>query len=315
MTTVDSAPPIPTEPPAPQRQKRRKPAAADRFAEQCKPLPPVPGETPEERLERLDASLAYLTQCFQDEFEVREESTLLVDVITQVLLPFAAISAFVSLIYVRVVEWSSVHFPNFERVAAIVYLLLLACVLLLLVVAQKKRRPRIVVGMIDKVHAVVDQSVPERKETLTRNNYVNRWIYLWVVGAVTLFIPLTFIMLRSGAADHLGVRLVVDTANVCDGPTRIYLFRGSETCVEIQEEDAQSSESTSASAESALGLSPPVINPVDQASSPLEANIAEVRLDTTTSLAMAVLLLVVGIPASMALWWWRYHRVRDIDLM
>jgi hypothetical protein len=288
---------------------------AQRYAERCKPLPAVAGETTDERVERLDASLTYLSQCYQDELDVRNEGTLLVDVITRVLIPFAALSAAISLIYVRLVEWAATHYPDFERAAAIIYLALLALTLALLVIARRSGWPGWINGTIDLVEDRVTTSVPVRKETLTRNNFVNRWIYIWLVAGVLFFIPLTFIALRSGVADELGLRLVVDTSNVCDGSGRIRLFRGSSTCLDILEGKSPMDGQTELA--NAVGGEPDrtMIGPVGLADSALDAHIAEIRLDTTTTLALAVFLLVLGILVSMAIWWWQNRKLRNIDVM
>jgi hypothetical protein len=288
---------------------------AQRYAERCKPLPAVADETTDERVERLDASLTYLSQCYQDELDVRNEGTLLVDVITRVLIPFAALSAAISLIYVRLVEWAATHYPDFERAAAIIYLALLALTLALLVIARRSGWPGWINGTIDLVEDRVTTSVPVRKETLTRNNFVNRWIYIWLVGGVMFFIPLTFIALRSGVADELGLRLVVDTSNVCDGSGRIRLFRGSSTCLDILEGKSPMDGQTELA--NAVGGEPDrtMIGPVGLADSALDAHIAEIRLDTTTTLALAVFLLVLGILVSMAIWWWQNRKLRNIDVM
>jgi hypothetical protein len=288
---------------------------AQRYAERCKPLPAVADETTDERVERLDASLTYLSQCYQDELDVRNEGTLLVDVITRVLIPFAALSAAISLIYVRLVEWAATHYPDFERAAAIIYLALLALTLALLVIARRSGWPGWINGTIDLVEDRVTTSVPVRKETLTRNNFVNRWIYIWLVAGVLFFIPLTFIALRSGVADELGLRLVVDTSNVCDGSGRIRLFRGSSTCLDILEGKSPMDGETELA--NAVGGEPDrtMIGPVGLADSALDAHIAEIRLDTTTTLALAVFLLVLGILVSMAIWWWQNRKLRNIDVM
>lgn len=299
------------------RKRRGGPrlSKAQRYAEECKPLPAVAGETLEERVDRLDASIDYLAQCFQDEFEVRDEGNLLVDIITQVLLPFAALSTAASLLYVRLVEWSSTHFPNFERAAAGVYIALLFAILLLVLYSRWSGHFDWINALVDKGEDALGATVPERKETLTRNNYVNRWIFIWVIGAFALFIPLTFIVLRSDVADDLGVRLAIDTANICDGPGRVHLFKGSDTCVEIQEDNADSTESTHIENATGDAASNPVISPVEAAETPIDAHIAEIRLDTTTTLALAVLLLVGGVLVSMGLWWWRNRTEREIELL
>lgn len=296
-------------------RSRGQSSKAQRYAEQCQPLPAVDGESLDERVDRLDRSLEYLTQCFQDEFEVRDEGTLLVEIITRVLLPFAALSTAASLLYVRLVEWSSVHFPSFERVAAYAYLALLLLILAVLLFARRSGSLRSVNSVIDRFRRVFASSVPVRKETLTRNNLVNRWIYLWIVGAFTFFIPLTFIVLRSGVADDVGVRLVVDTANVCDGPGRVRIFTGSQTCVEIQEDHAPAPDDTDIQNATGAGAGSAMLGNVDVADTALEANIAEIRLDTTTTLALSVVVLIGGILAGMALWWRRNRRLRDIDLL
>ena len=314
MSTIERQPPPAPTSPARSRPRRRS-AKTQRFAERCTPLPAIDGETIDERVERLDASLTYLSQCYQDELDVRDEGTLLVDVITRVLIPFAALSAAISLIYVRLVEWAATHYPDFERAAAIIYLALLALTLALLVTARRSGRPGWINVTIDLVEDRVMTSVPVRKETLTRNNYVNRWIYIWLFGGAVFFIPLTFIALRSGVADELGLRLVVDTANVCDGSGRIRLFRGSSTCLDILEGKSPMDGQTELT--TAVGGEPDrtMIGPIGLADSALDAHIAEIRLDTTTTLALAVLILVLGILASMEIWWWRNRRVRDIDVL
>lgn len=297
--------------PAPSRRQLTK---AQRYAEQCKPLPAMAGETLEQRVDRLDRSLDYLTQCFQDEFEVRDEGTLLVDVIVQVLLPFAALSTAASLLYVRLVEWSSARHPDFERFAAYTYFGLLVLGLLVAVFAHKRGRLKWVNRTIDWIADYTHSTVPIRKETLTRNTLVNRWIYFWMVGALTVFIPLTFIVLRSGIGDDLGIRVVIDTANICDGPGRVHLFTGSQTCVEIQEENQGTPDDTGLQNATGDGAAP-VLGTVELADTALEAHVAEIRLDATTTLAITVLLLVVGIVVSMALWWWRNREVREIEVL
>jgi hypothetical protein len=275
----------------------------------------VADETLEERVARLDRSLDYLTQCFQDEFAVRDEGSLLVNIITQVLIPFAAISAAISLVYVQVVQWAATDYPSFERVAAIGYLAVLALVLIVLVYARMSGRPGWVDATIDRAEDRFHSSVPTRKETLTRNNLVNQWIYVWIVGAILVFIPLTFIVLRSGVANDLGVRLAIDTAGVCDGSGRIRIFTGGETCVEIQEDHAPELSATGSDTSLGGGAASPTLSPVEIAETPADAQVAEVRLDATTTLALAMIVLVLGILANMALWWWRNRRVRPIDLM
>lgn len=300
-------------PPAPKPRSGRK-TSAQRYAEQCKPLPAVAGETTEERVERLDRSLDHLTQCFQDEFEVRDEGSLLVNIVTKVLIPFAALSAAVSLLYVRSVGWAAGHISNFERIAAAGYLAVLGLLLLLLLVAHATGHPSWVTRFIDKTGGYFHGTVPVRKETLTRNNLVNQWIYLWIVGAIAVFIPLTFIALRSGVADELGVRLVIDTADVCDGPGRFRIFTGSATCVDILEDDAPPLQDTGI--QNATGSEPSAtLLPGEVAHTTADARVAEIRLDATTTLALAVVVLILGVLGSMAIWWWRNRRVRDIDVM
>lgn len=289
-------------------------AKAQRYAEQCKPLPPVAGESLEERVDRLDRSIDYLTQCFQDEFEVRDEGSLLVNVITQVLIPFAAISAAISLVYVRLVQWASTNFSGFERVAAMSYLVLLTLVLVVLVAARRSGRPIWINRIVDRTEDWLRASVPPRKETLTRNNLVNQWIHVWIVGAILVFIPVTFIVLRSGVANDLGVRLAIDTAGVCEGSGRIRIFTGGETCVKIQEENAPRLNETSA--DTALGDNASTsLSPVELPETPIDARVAEIRLDATTTLALTAFVLVLGILASMALWWWRNRKIRDIEMI
>lgn len=293
---------------------RRQSTKTQRYAEQCKPLPAVKGESLEERVDRLDRSLDYLTQCFQDEFEVRDEGSLLVNVITQVLIPFAALSAAISLVYVRIVQWASTNYPGFERTAAMSYLALLILVLVVLVLARRSGRPAWINRMVDRTEDRLHASVPTRKETLTRNNLVNQWIYVWIVGAILVFIPVTFIVLRSGVANDLGVRLAIDTAGVCEGSGRIRVFTGGETCVKIQEEHAPRAQDTGGGA--ALGdTATASLSPVELPDTPIDARVAEIRLDATTTLALTAFVLVIGILASMGLWWWRNRSKRPIDLL
>jgi hypothetical protein len=169
--------------------------------------------------------------------------------------------------------------------------------------------------MVDETDDYVSSSVPERKETLTRNNYVNHWIYAWMVGGLLVFVPITFIVLRSGIGNDLGIRLAIDTANVCDGPGRIKIFTGSQTCVEIQEDHAPELSDTALMNDIGDGVSDPVLSAVEVAATASDARVAEIRLDTTTTLALAVIVLIIGIPVSMGLWWFRSRRVRDIDVL
>lgn len=180
--------------------------------------------------------------------------------------------------------------------------------------ARTSGRLRPVNNIIDWTEEYTHSAYRSARKLLTRNNFVNRWIYIWLIGAATLFIPLTFIALRSGIGDDLGVRLVIDTANICDGPGRVHLFTGSQTCVEIRK-----------------NTNPPQTIPISRiplaADRPRcsgmsrwriahwRANVAEIRLDATTTLAFSVLLLVAGIPVSMALWWSRNRKVREIEVL
>lgn len=281
---------------------------------ECLPFPPAADETLEERVERLDASLVYVAQCFQDELAVRDEGSLLVNVITQVLVPFAAISAAISLLYVRVTQWAATNYPSFERVAALSYLVVLALLLILLIYARTSGHIPWINKTIDRTEDRFHSSVPKRKETLTRNNLVNQWIYVWIVGAVLVFIPLTFIVLRSGIGNDLGVRLAIDTAGICEGSGRIRIFTGSDTCVQIQEDHAAELNDTNGN-QSVADAAPPELSSVDFAVTHEDAQAAEIRLDATTTLSLAVILLVFGILVNMALWWWRNHRVRSIELV
>jgi hypothetical protein len=312
--TEESFEPV-ADPTARQPQRSRRTTRAQRFAENCTPLPAEPNETLEERVDRLDASLTYLSQCYQDELDVRDEGNLLVDVIGRVLIPFAALSAAISLIYVRLVEWAATHYPDFERAAAIAYFVLLGLTLALLSVAHGFGWPGWVTRGIDAIEGRIRSSVPVRKETLTRNNVVNRWIYLWLVGATLFFIPLTFIALRTGVADEIGLQLVIDTANVCDGSGRVRLFTGSSTCLDILEDKMPTGGQTAPASSVGDDATTALIGPVALADSALDAHIAEIRLDTTTTLGLAVAILVLGMLATIGFWWWRNRRVRDIDLL
>lgn len=112
----------------------RKPPAIDkaqRYAERCTPLPAVDGETLEQRVDRLDRSLDYLTQCFQDEFKVRSEGNLLIDIIRGVAVRGAGNRGQLALCAAGGVEFA--QYPAFERTAAYTYLGLLALCLLVLV--------------------------------------------------------------------------------------------------------------------------------------------------------------------------------------
>ena len=247
---------------------------------------------------------------------MRDEGTLLVDIITRVLIPFAALSTAASLFSVRIVQWSSVHSPSFERNAADAHFAMLGALLLLLVYARKSGHLNWLNGLIDASGDALGANVPERKETLTRNNIVHRWISIWIIGACLVFIPMTFIVLRSGIADELGVQVAIDTANVCDGPGRIYLLTGSNTCVEIQEDNLDLASEMEISNSTGMKPGRSAISPIEFADTPIDAHFAEIRLDTTTTLALAVLLLVAGVLAGMALWWWRNRpRSRDIELI
>ena len=96
---------------------------------------------------------------------------------------------------------------------------------------------------------------------------------------------------------------------------RIRIFTGGETCVEIQEDHLDELSDTASTAVIGNLDAAASFASIEIADTPAEAQVAEIRLDTTTTLALAMFVLILGILANMARWWWRNRKQRNIDLM
>lgn len=243
------------------------------------PPPELRGdESTEETLARYQQALVDLAQCFDDELTIRPESSLLNRVVIKILLPFAAATATLSALYTRGIFWADRRFRYAEEALGIAQLLLALVLIGVWLLARKTDRFPRVRRFNGHVRAYLESQTPRRNETLTRNHFVNDWIYFWFVVGAVVFIPTTYFVLRANAFDRLGMEMLVEAAGICRrGSDAINAFRDSSTCASI------------------TGISP--------ASSHQQAKAAEIRLDATTALALYAILLAAGILVSMAIWW------------
>ena len=174
------------------------------------------------------------------------------------------------------------------------------------------RRPRL--HTRGSVRGALNLTVPPSKERLTRNKLVNRWIFFWLTWGLIIGLPVIFFIFRADLLQRAGLNLVFDTANVC-APTvgGFNPYEGSNVCdnkgyTYTSSTDVNTSSATGVGNETGvdtLDVIPP--RTVE------EVNVAQVRLDVTTTLVVYFLILIGGIVVNMARWWRRDKR-RKADL-
>src|SRR5215218_3801399 len=182
----------------------------------CRPAIPAPeNETDSEKIDRIQREFETLRDCVNGELKVRTESSLLTLIILKVVLPFTAIAAGFSAIYIGLLRTGESQSAHPERIFAIGYLVLAAGAILLW---RARRRP----GSggrgdsVDRsVRSALNLTVPPSKEKLTRNKLVNNWIFFWLTWGLIIGLPLIFFIFRSDTLERAGLSLTFDTANVC----------------------------------------------------------------------------------------------------
>lgn len=271
----------------------------------CRPAAPPPeSETDAEKIDRLQREFDALRDCVNAELKVRAESSLLSMILLKVVLPFAAIAAGFSAIYIGMLRTGESQSAHAERYLGVDYLIIAAGAILL----WRTRRQRGSGGRGDSVdrsvRGALNLTVPPRKEKLTRNRYVNNWILFWMTWGLIIGLPLIFFIFRGNVLERAGLKLVFDSANVCAPIAGGFdPYEGSDVCkysgyTYTNSHDVITSSETGLGAESdvdTLDVVPP--------RSVADANTAEVRIDVTTTLGLYFLILVGGIVVNMFRWW------------
>ena len=276
----------------------------------CRPTTPAPGETPEQTLARYQDAFDRLTDCVNAELRVRRESSLLSILFFKVIIPFVAITAAISTFYSRLLQTAKPHFTYTEHGLAALHLVV-ALAALALVLQYRKHGDAARFARYDRsLQRLFGVVVPHGKESISRNRYVNRWIYTSLIVGVVFIMPALFFLFRANALEHLGSRIIIDTTGICRPTVGGYNpFEGSDACTSSGVNYTERPTLTGA-ATALGGLTPsgPIgMTPPSLASDVIDS--AEVRLDGTTALALFFVILVAGILVSM-LRWWRQNRKR-----
>jgi hypothetical protein len=273
----------------------------------CRPAIPAPeNETDSEKIDRIQREFETLRDCVNAELKVRTESSLLTLIILKVVLPFTAIAAGMTAIYVGFLRASENQSENAELFLGIGYLIIAAGAIALWRSARKPGSGGRGDAVDRSVRSALNLTVPPNKEKLTRNKPVNRWIFFWLTWGLIIGLPLIFFIFRADVLERAGLKLIFDTANVC-APTvgGFNPYEGSDVCDDsgityTSSQDVNTSSATGVGGETGadtLDVVPP--RTVE------EVNAAEVRLDVTTTLVLYFIILVGGIIVNMIRWWRR----------
>mgnify|MGYP001178228889 CR=1 FL=1 len=273
----------------------------------CRPTIPAPeNETDSEKIERIQREFESLRDCVNAELKVRTESSLLTLIILKVLLPFAAIAAGFSAIYIGMLRAGESANKHPERIFAVGYLIIAVGAIFLWRALRKPGSGGRGDSVDRSVRSALNLTVPPSKERLTRNKLVNNWIFFWLTWGLILGLPLIFFLFRSDALDRAGLHITFDTANVC-APTAegFNPYEGSDVCdnrgyTYVDSKDLSTSSETAFGADAnAKSLNVVPSHTID------EFNTAEVRIDVTTTLVFYFVILIGGILVNMARWWRR----------
>ncbi|MCA9859247.1 MAG: hypothetical protein KC438_05960 [Thermomicrobiales bacterium] len=271
----------------------------------CRPtIPPPANETDAERIARIEREFEQLRDCVNAELKVRAETSLLAIILLKLVLPFTAIAAGFSTVYIAVLRASNTEGDRTELFLGLGYAILAAGAILLWRSFRKPGSGGRGDAMDRSIRNVLKLSVPPSKEKLTRNRYVNRWILFWLTWGLILGLPLIFFLFRADALERAGLKLVFDTADICAPTVGGYNpYEGSDVCADsgytyASSADASTGSGTGVGSESGLD-SLTIVPPRTES----EVNVAEVRLDVTTTLVLYFLILIVGILVSMIRWW------------
>lgn len=271
----------------------------------CRPALPAPeGETETEKIDRIQREFEALRDCVNAELKVRTESSLLTLIILKVVLPFTAIAAGMTALYVGFLRAGEGQTRHAELFLGIAYLVIAAGAIALWRSARKPGSGGRGDAVDRSVRSALNLTVPPSKERLTRNKPVNRWIFFWLTWGLIIGLPLIFFIFRADVLERAGLKLIFDTANVCT-PTvgGFNPYEGSDVCADsgyiyTSSEDVNTSAATGVGGETGvdtLDVVPP--------RSVEEVNAAEVRLDVTTTLVLYFFILVGGIVVNMFRWW------------
>jgi hypothetical protein len=281
----------------------------------CRPAAPPPAnETEAEQIARMQREFEALRDCVNAELKVRTESSLLTLIIFKVLLPFAAIAAGLTAIYIGILRAGEAQTSHAELFLGIAYLVIAAGAIGLYRSVRKPGSGGRGDSINRSVRSALNLTVPPSKERLTRNKLVNRWIFFWLTWGLILGLPLIFFLFRADVLERAGLKLIFDTANVCT-PTvgGFNPYEGSDVC-DDSGYTYTSSESANTTAGTGIGEETGVesLNIVPPRSVE-EVNAAEIRLDVTTTLVLYFVILVGGILVNMVRWW-RRDKKRKIQI-
>lgn len=274
----------------------------------CRPvLPPPENETDAERIERLQQEFDAFRDCVNAELKVRTETSLLSFIILKIVLPFAAIAAGFATIYNGLLRSGQAESRHAELLFGIGYAIIAAGAILFWRAFRHPGAGGRGDNLDRSVRSALNITVPPSKEKLTRNKFVNRWIFFWLTWGLIIGLPIIFFIFRSNALDRAGLHLTIDTGNVC-APTvdGFNPYEGSNVCDNRGYTYIDSRDITT-SAESDVGTDEGVdtLDVIPQRSI-ADANIANVRLDVTTTLVLYFFILIAGIVVNM-LRWLRYR--------
>lgn len=272
----------------------------------CRPAAPVPGETEAETRERYQRSVESLANCFNAELKVRPETSLLSFLIIKIIIPFTAISVALSTFYARMITRADARYDNAEYGLGVGYFV----IAILFIVAWRVLRNRDVKSKERKldqsVQSFLNFQVPPTKEKLTRNPVVNGWIYFCLTFGVIVLLPLMFLLFRSNAFERVGFKVVLDTAGICEPAVNGYNpYEGSDTCIDSGYTYTSAPVETGSQGSLGDGQFNNDLGVNPSTNDAYINNVAEVRLDVTTTLVLYFLILIVGIVVSMLVWWRR----------
>ncbi len=252
----------------------------------------------------MQRELDALRACVDAELQVRAESSLLTLVLFKVVIPVIAFAAGFAAIYAGMLRSGKAEIGHPELVLGIDYAIIAVGAILFW---RSFRRPGSG-GRGDEfgrsVRGALRINVPPSKETVTRNNLVNRWIFFWVTWGLIIGLPLIFFIFRSNALDRAGFHLIFDTGDVC-APTvgGFNPYAGSDVCANSGYTYASSTDFVT-TAVPALGVDSGIGSlELDPATSPADVAAANVRLDVTTTLVVYFVILIGGILVNMVRWW------------
>jgi hypothetical protein len=282
----------------------------------CRPAIPAPeNETDSEKIDRIQREFETLRDCVNAELKVRTESSLLMLIILKVVLPFTAIAAGMTALYVSFLRAGEGQTKHAELILGISYLVIAAGAIALWRSARTPGSGGRGDAVDRSVRSALNLTVPPNKEKLTRNKPVNRWIFFWLTWGLIIGLPLIFFIFRADVMERAGFKILFDTANVCS-PTvgGFNPYEGSDVCDDsgltyTSTQDVNTSSATGVGGETGadtLDVVPP--------RTAEEVNAAEVRLDVTTTLVFYFIILVGGIVVNMIRWWRRdKKRKRQIE--